>query len=464
MNYLCMENIILKFGGSSLKQDPYNVVQIIIDKLNNYDNILVVFSALGNTTDLLLKLYLENDIYNKIKIYKDIKLFHYKFIKYINISHKLNKILVFKINFLLSYLENLIFSKNIVKSINFKNIVVTLGEKISITIFEYLLKNFGIDNEIIWSEYLIKTNENINNSFPLLRKSKQESLDFVNKLRFKNNVILTTGYCSTTCSGIKTTLGRNGSDFTATILSYIFDIDTIIIYTDVDGIMSANPKKVSNSYVIKKINFKEMSEFSYFGANVLHSKTLIPLKGSGRKLFIKNIKKYNSPGTQILENYKSENLITAITSCDDSCLITISGLGMNGSPGFASKIFRILEAHNINVSLITQSSSEQNICICINKKFKKLVKKQFELHLNNELNIYKVDNIILDTNISIITVIGTNMINKIGISGKIFSILGNEKINIIAICQGSSEISISFIVKREDELKVLNVLHSKLIL
>jgi bifunctional aspartokinase / homoserine dehydrogenase 1 len=453
-----MPALVLKFGGTSALKSPQSIIKIVRKKSKN-NKIFIVLSALSGVTNLLHKLYNEVNMNDQIIIIKKIKEIHKKFtsnIKFKNPS-KLNKDLCFIYN----SLENIIFSKNLKKGYKTKNIVITFGEKLSITIYHYLLSEFGLSNTLIWSESLITTNNNYKEAFPLLDKCKI-NIETIKK-RFTKNIIITSGYTARSIEGHKTTLGRNGSDFTATILASTLNIKTVEIYSDVDGVLTCDPRKVKTAILIPKLNYKQISEMCYFGASVLHPKTLIPLKGKNIDLYMKNTFKRNLIGTHIVENCITINEIDAVTSITNNSLITIKGKGMLGVCGISYKVFKILVDNDISTSFITQASSEQNLCLSINNEYINKVYNKLLNIFKDEIELGQIDKIQMDKNIAIVTVIGNNMNNRVGIAGKIFTVLGENDINIIAISQGTSELSISFVIKKEDESKALNALHEKFI-
>ena len=453
-----MPGLVLKFGGTSVLKSPNSIIKIIRKK-SIENKVFVVFSALSGVTNLLHNLFNETDKYSLVLNLKKLKKIHYKFIKKIKFKNpsKLKR----ELNDIYEKLEHIIFNKNRKKTYKSKNVIITFGEKLSLIIYNYLLLEVGLDNNIFWSEYLIKTNNNFKEAFPLLDNSKT-NIEKIKK-RFTKNIIITSGYVATTIDNSKTTLGRNGSDFTATILASILDIKKVEIYSDVDGVLSCDPRKVKKAKLIPNLSYKQISEMCYFGASVLHPKTLIPLKNKNVELYMKNTFKPYLEGTKIVENFTTSNQIDAITSITDNSLITIKGKGMLGICGISYKLFKILVENDISTSFITQASSEQNLCISIKNEYISRVNKKLHNIFKNEISLGQIDKIKINKNIVIVTVIGNNMNNRVGIAGEIFTILGKNNINIIAISQGTSEISISFVIKKQDELKALNALHEEFI-
>ena len=454
-----MTNIVLKFGGTSVLKSPTSILKIVKHKLTTNSKVYIVLSALSSITNLLHKLYNESDQYTRIRILTKIKRYHSRFIKQIKFSNTSN--VRRDLTVLYEQLDRLMCCEVIQKNVKLKNIVITYGEKFSATIYGYIFKQYHLPNTVIWSEFLITTNNVYTEAFPLLDISKKN----IQKLMggFTNNLLITTGYAASNVGGHKTTLGRNGSDFTATILAASLDIKTVEIYSDVDGVLSCDPRKVPNAKLITKLNYKQMSEMCYFGASVLHPKTLIPLQNKNIDLYMKNTLVPHIPGTHIVENCVSTNQIDAITSITNTSLITIKGRGMLGICGIAYKVFKVLVDNSISTSFITQASSEQNLCISINNEYINGVLVKLGLVFKKEIELGQIDKIRVNKDISIVTVIGNNMINRVGIAGKIFTVLGKHNINILAISQGTSELSISFVVKQSDEIKALNCLHDKFI-
>ena len=454
--YISMTDIVIKFGGTSVRKNPKNIVDIVCNKLKQNKRIILVLSALSNITNLLHKLYETNKLYDKLRLLRKISQIHKLFLERYHLKKKVY--ILRDLNFLYDKLLDIILSN--VNSKYLRTIIITFGEKFSVTIYKHIFDECNILNLVIWSELLITTNNYKDNSFPLLDKSRDSVNKILGSKKYKQ-LIITTGYVARDVNGNKTNLGRNGSDFTATILASVMNIENVEIYTDVDGILTGDPMKIKNTKLIKRINYKQISEMCYFGAKVLHPKTLIPLKNKSINVFIKNTFNPNNSGTLITEYYKSTNILDAITSIDDSSLLTIKGHGMLGVSGIAYKLFKTLVKYNISTSFITQASSEQTICISINNDIVGFVYENLLDSFSEELELGQIENIDLKFDIAIITVIGTNMINKVGIAGKIFTVLGDNNINIIAISQGTSEISISFVVKYDDEIKALEVLHNE---
>ena len=433
--------IVLKFGGTSVTNGFENIKNIIYSKINDY-KIVVVLSAFKNVTNILEQN--KDDVIHKLRKIQD-PLVNKYFDKYkIQVKRDID-FLYEQLNYILKYNNN--------------EIILSYGEKFSTTIYYYYLLENNLNNCLIWSEYLICTNNN-SYIFPLLEDTtKRINKNLIPKLK-KFNIILTTGFVASDINYKKTILNRNGSDYSATIIGSCLNVKQIIIYKDVDSILTADPRKVKNAKQISIINYEVLSELCYFGSSILHSKCLTPLKNKNINLLLLNTYNQKSLGTLIVPKYNTYNEIDAITSITDHSLLTIKGKGLNGCNGILLKILTIISKLGVNIPFITQASSEQTICLCIQKKYMKIIETNILLDFKNEINNNIIDNIYVKNNICIITVVGDNMINNIGIAGKIFTILGNCNVNIIAISQGSSERSISFIVDKKYEIISLNAIHT----
>ncbi|MBX9850926.1 MAG: bifunctional aspartate kinase/homoserine dehydrogenase I, partial [Cytophagaceae bacterium] len=254
--------------------------------------------------------------------------------------------------------------------------------------------------------------------------------------------------------------GRGGSDYSASIFGAALDADEIEIWTDVDGVMTADPKKVKRAFTLSGISYQEAMEMSHFGAKVIYPPTLQPAFAKKIPIWIKNTFNPEHEGTLISEKTQANDfLIKGISSIENIALINLQGSGMVGVAGVSGRLFNTLAKNNINVILITQASSEHSICFVVDPKDAYKAKDAIEEEFSVEINSGKIDKVIIHSNLSIIAIIGENMKNTRGISGKLFSSLGKNGINVIAIAQGSSELNLSVVINTADLSKALNSLH-----
>lgn len=269
------------------------------------------------------------------------------------------------------------------------------------------------------------------------------------------------GFISSNARGENTTLGRGGSDYTASILASAFDAEMLEIWTDVDGFMTADPKVISRAYCIKHLSYAEAMELSHFGAKVIYPPTILPVYQKNIPITIKNTFNPSAPGTLI--NGKQETAgqrqIKGISSIKSVSLLTIQGIGMVGVSGISMRLFASLAAKNINVILISQASSENSISIVIDSSQTELAKMAIEQEFKRELSERHISNIIIDNEMAVVAIVGENMKHTTGIAGLLFNSVGKNGVNVYAIAQGASELNISFVIKEKDIKKALNVIH-----
>jgi aspartokinase/homoserine dehydrogenase 1 len=310
------------------------------------------------------------------------------------------------------------------------------------------------------SRELIKTNSNFTNAqvdFAVTDKNLQNYL-----ATNTASVVLLPGFIASDANNVNTTLGRGGSDYTAAIAAAAVHADSIEIWTDVSGMMTADPRFVQNVKVIPSISYQEAMELSHFGAKVIYPPTIQPVLSKGIPVWVKNTFAPDDYGTIIETNAAaSEHLIRGITSINNMALISLEGSGMIGVPGFSKRLFEALSNDGINVILITQGSSEHSICVGVEAASAVKAKATVDLAFANEIALQKVEPLIVETDLSIIALVGENMKSHQGISGKMFGVLGRNGVNIRAIAQGSSERNISAVIATKDVRKAVNVLHEE---
>ena len=289
-------------------------------------------------------------------------------------------------------------------------------------------------------------------------KSKESFKNITTSLRSKIYVI--TGFIASKEDGAPTNLGRNGSDYSAAIFASLFDAEALIIWTDVDGVLSADPNKVKNARLISNLSYNEAMELAYFGAKVIHPKTFGPLINQSIPIYIRNTFSPENRGTKISSKVDANREIKGITVIESIALINLEGTGMIGVPGTADKLFSSLKDENISVTLISQASSEHSICIAVPDSVSELACNQINTAFSEEIKSGLISNIDITRNLSVLAVVGDNMVGQQGIAGKFFSTLGDSGINVRAIAQGSSERNISAVIDSKDTHLALNVIHN----
>lgn len=455
---------VLKFGGSSIGNTKR--IENVIEILSGLEDkkFIVVFSAVQGVTDKLISL-------GQLALLQNIK---YKTIlaklekKHLNIINELNKkksiIIQKKISKLFLELTEVLHGVYLLKELTDRTLdhIMSFGEKFSCLIISETLKNRSVDNDYVEANKLIITDSNFTNANINFNKTNKRINEYFRSHK-KSQVV--TGFIAENEKEEITTLGRGGSDFTASILGAALNVDEIQIWTDVNGILTADPKKVKQAYTLPKITYEEAMELSHFGAKVIHPPTLLPALKKKIKINIKNSFNPKELGTEIISRANDNSChIKGISSIDNISIINVQGGGMVGVTGIASRLFGVLADKNINIILITQASSEHSICFAVlpeqANNAKLLIEKEFKFEIVDG----KINNIIVSPDFSIIAVVGENMKKTPGISGKVFQSLGKNGINIHAIAQGSSELNISLVIEKKYLRKALNVLHDALFL
>jgi aspartate kinase len=336
----------------------------------------------------------------------------------------------------------------------------SLGERLSIQLIAAYLKSMGIAAEPIESSELVVTDAHFQSANPIADLTRSKTQARLAPLLEKGTVPVVTGFIGATRDGAITTLGRGGSDFSAAILGVALDADEVWIWTDVNGVMTTDPRIDPAAQTLPELTYREISELAYYGAKVLHPKTIRPVVERGIALWIKNTFNPRHPGTQIVrDNGHIYGGVKAVTVIRGQTMITVEGRGMLGVPGVAARTFSAVARTHTSVSLITQASSEQSICFTVPAALTGSVIAAVQDEFHRELEDRDIDAISALENAVIVTVVGAGMRHTPGIAGRVFGALGAERLNIIAIAQGSSECSISLIVDARDADAAVRAIH-----
>ena len=453
---------VLKFGGSSLADSHCieQVAKIIQNRVENLDFVAVVVSAMAGVTDRLHKIASiaargEVGYKKHFLAYKENDL---SVIRALFSGDTLKEVEE-KISDLHHTLENLLYGIYLVWEVSPRTLdyVLSFGERTSAWIVSSYLKTIGIEAMKLDARDIIKTDKRFGSArvdFDLTYKKIQSHFSG------HKSVQIVTGFISSARGGLTTTLGRGGSDFTAALIGAALQVEIVEIWSDVDGVLTADPRRVEKALSIPKMTYAEAVEMSHFGAKVIYPPTIHPAMDRGIPLLIKNTFNPRHPGTLIsADSSEDKKAVKGISSISDITLLTLQGSGLFGVPGIAGRLFRSLSEANINVILITQGSSEHSISFAVQPENTAKAKKQVEHEFSLEISRGTVEPLKAETNLTTIAIIGENMRFTPGIAGKMLTALGNNGINAIAIAQGSSELNISVVVNRENEKKALNVLH-----
>lgn len=456
---------VLKFGGSSVGSaaNIEKVVEIIQNAVES-DSCVIVSSAMQGTTDALIetgKLAERGDETFRTKIL-EIKNKHTEAAeKLFQPSVAKKKILDF-VHHQIIELGNICEGVFLLRELTARTLdrIMSFGEILSTRLLAEKLSSLGVEN--VWKDAreLIKTDSGFNNAAIDFVAAGEQIERFFRSTNCRLTVV--PGFIGSDEQGITTTLGRGGSDYTAAILAAALNADMLEIWTDVSGIMTADPRIVRNIKQIPRITYREAMELSHFGAKVIYPPTIQPVLQKNIPILIKNTFAPRETGTLIESEMASKNeIIRGITSIDNIAIISLEGAGMVGIPGFSKRLFDALSLAKINVILITQSSSEHSICVGIEEKYGELAKKVVDIEFEYEIAVGKIDPLNVESTLSILALVGDNMRNHTNVSGKMFAALGAQGVNIRAIAQGSSERNISAVINSADVKKAVNTLHEE---
>ncbi len=453
---------VIKFGGSSVA-NAENIKKVveIIKKKSATNSLIVVVSALGGITDLLLqcadKAAKQDESYKLTT--KEIEERHLTTTKELIPITNQSSVLS-EVKKLCNEIEDICNGIYLLGELSHrsKDKMVSYGELISSKIIAEKIKAEGLP--IIWKDArtCIVTDSNYNNANVDFAKT---NAIIKNTFNLENgNLFIVPGFIASSEYGITTTLGRGGSDYTAAILAAGVQATTLEIWTDVSGMMTADPRIVPNIKHIPEISYQEAMELSHFGAKVIYPPTIQPVMQLGIPVWIKNTFEPNDIGTVIKNNIaQSNDAVRGISSINKISFLSLEGSGMVGIPGFSKRLFEALANYKINVILITQSSSENSICVAVETINAEQAKQIIDETFAYEIETKKVEPLIVENDLAIVALVGDNMKNHTGISGRMFSALGRNGINVRAIAQGSSERNISTVIQVKDVNKAVNVLH-----
>jgi aspartokinase/homoserine dehydrogenase 1 len=458
---------VLKFGGSSVGNATTisKVLSIVKNSVNNNEDPIVVLSAFQGVTDLLVeagKTAAERNDDYKVVLDKIIEL-HFNII-YEFISEDDTQDIKIQLNELFDELEKLLFGVYLIKELSFrsKDQLMSYGEQFSAMIVTKLLCSIGLKAEYIDAREVIITDNSFGNA--------KVNFDLTNSLidsllKTKASLLVITGFIANTIDKETSTLGRGGSDYTASIIGAALNAQEIQIWTDVNGFMTADPRKVSKAIPIEALSYDEAMEMAHFGAKIIYPPTIRPAYIKSIPILIKNTFNPSFKGTLITTFGAYKNyLITGISVLNNVAIIKIEGSGLADVSNITGRIFSLLAKKGINLILVSQASSGQSIVFCIPAESARDVKIIIENEFEPEFHDSILESIAVDFNITVIAVIAENMKNISAIPGKIFQALGKNGVNIYAIAQGSSQLNLSLVVSRDDEEKALNVIHDEFFL
>ncbi|MFK5889898.1 MAG: aspartate kinase, partial [Flavobacteriaceae bacterium] len=442
---------ILKFGGTSVANSK-NISKIlkIIAQSAAQEKVAVVVSALGGLTNLLLET--ADLASNSDKKYlKNLIIINQKHLDVVTdlISGDRQQTVIDEVNSILANLKALLEGVYLINELSesSKDKIVSQGELLSSFIITEALKSKKLDAVRCNSQDIIVTDEEYGHATVNFKITNNNIINY-----FENNthqIVVLPGFVSKSNNGHQTTLGRGGSDFTAAIIAATLNVSVLEIWTDVSGMFSANPSLVKQAKPIAQISYQEAMELSHFGAKVIYPPTIHPVLRKNIPILIKNTFAPNDKGTLITKSSPVNGyLAKGISHIDNIALLTLEGSGMVGVPSIAKRFLEGISNQKINVVLITQASSEHSICIGINQEDAVLAKKVVDEAFAFEISRHRIKPTFVENNLAVVAVVGNKMKNHQGISGKMFSTLGKNNVNIRAIAQGASERNISAVIAK----------------
>jgi aspartokinase/homoserine dehydrogenase 1 len=456
---------VLKFGGSSVTNPERirDVASIVLEAAKK-ERVIVVVSAFQGVTNQLLECaqFAERGNREFQSIYKKIVKRHTTILKVLH-KGRPPKNVAAHVQELLSELHDALQGIYLLRhsSPRALDLTASFGERLSAVIIVSFLQQTQ-PSCFVDTREMVKTDDQFTHASVQFDKTNRAIKSYFTKLfagSSKRLIPVITGFIGSTDDGLTTTIGRNGSDYSAAIFGAALDASVIEIWTDVDGILSADPRSVPAAFVVPHMSYEEAMELSYFGAKVLHASTIAPAVAKHIPIVIKNTLNRTAAGTRISHHVdRWEGVAKGITSVDYCTLLTLRGMSMVGVPGIAERLFRALASHGVNVILISQASSEHTICFAISTSDAAAAKKavHHEFHFELQSKLTSLDE---KPNQSIIAIVGDGMKGTPGVSGKVFQAVGRNNVNISAIAQGASERNISFVIDENQKLLALNVIH-----
>lgn len=460
--------IVMKFGGSAV--ESADRIRMISDLALSYQrsmdfNVIMVTSAIRGLTDEILmaaecikkgdKAMVDQFVYR-------VQTLHLSIVDRCIIDKNKKQEAMTIINGLIDLMKNVLYGMLPLREVTPKMLdyLLSFGERLSTHIVSIAIRDLGGRSQFLaGNDVGIVTDSNFGEALPLMDTTKFKVSHKLNPLLEEDVIPVITGFIGGDQFGNITTLGRGGSDYTATIVAAGCGADEVWLLSDVDGLMTADPKIVSHARVIREVSFAEALEMALFGAKYMHPRALEPAIESNIRVRIRSFMKLDDGGTLVVANPSkdSQKIVKAISSIRHTALIDVSGVGMVGAPGTAAKIFDTLARNKVNIMMISQSPSESSISMVVKKEVLPKAISTLELSLLGKV-IKKIN---VKEDVAVIAVVGSGMRGIKGVAARVFGAVGNKNINVIMITQGSSELNLAFVVNDIDCVEVVNAIHDE---
>ena len=469
-----LRTVTMKFGGTSMTEMPA-IAEILIRAREQSDRVIAVVSALSGVTDALersLQAAATGERWLYLTECGRLRDRHLEMAQSLITDDELLEPLLMDLNERCDAHLQICDAVQILGEATprIQASAMSFGERLSAPILAALMRQNGVEacavstngsDDQAFQPPLVQTDGEYLNANPLWSITESRLRKFIFPLLEDNVLPILTGFLGATAAGHTTTLGRGGSDFSAAIVARCCDCQELYIWTDVDGVMTVDPRLDDRAEVLEMISYTEVGQLAYLGAKVLHPRTVQPVVEANIPIRVCNTFRSEGRGTLILpECDPPKTAIRAVTSIADVALLTVSGYGMQGVPGIVGRAFQATAQNGTSILMISQSSSEQNFCFLVREESGERAKHAIEAELAAEMARGDVTQVMLDEDVAIVTVVGAGMQYTPGVAGQIFTVLGKSSINILSISQGSSECSISFVVKDEELARAVRVIHN----
>ncbi len=462
-----MRTITMKFGGTSVGSPEAitNVADIVQATANDDTRVVIVVSAMGGTTDMLLdsvRAASKGDRWEFQNLSGKIKDRHEEVLDILLKPSERRELMMETLHGLLTRHLELCQAVTVLGEVTPRilDAVVSLGEQLSSRVVAAVLQERGMRAKQFDATKLILTDAEYQDANPAWERTERRIRDWLLPEIDQGITPVITGFIGSAPDGSTTTLGRGGSDYSAAIFARYTHSDELIIWTDVDGVMTTDPRIDKRAKVLPTVSYAEVGELAFYGAKVLHPKTVQPIIERQTPIRVRNTFNPSAPGTLVMQESEAVNtVIKAVTCVRNVSLLTVGGRGMLGVPGIAGRTFVATAQAGASILMISQSSSEQSFCFTVTEDRAGGVKEAIETELEAEIRSNDVDTVDIQDEVVIITAVGAGMRGTPGIAGRVFTQLGERNLNVISIAQGSSECSISFIVDANDTEAAVKAIH-----
>lgn len=462
-----MKTITMKFGGTSVGSPEAisNVVEIVKTEREAGNRVIVVVSAMAGVTDDLLasvNAAVSGNKWGYLSTAEKLRERHEDALNRLVPPGKLREKTFSQITHLLNEYTEICHAVTILgeNTSRVSDAIVAYGERLSSRVVAAALKAKGIEAAAYDAGEFLLTDDRHQGATPLWDETQARVENKLKPALEQGITPIITGFIGETEKGAITTLGRGGSDYSGAIFAAATDSAELIIWTDVDGVMTTDPRLDKRARVLPYVSYQEVGELAFYGAKVLHPKTVQPVLDKGIPIWVRNTFNPTFPGTLIRENGEpTATVIKAVTSIRNVSLLTVSGKGMIGVPGIAGRTFLATANAGASILMISQSSSEQSFCFLVTDGTAENVRDSIENELGGEIARRDIEKVDIQDDVVIITAVGAGMRGTPGVAGRVFGVMGDNRINVIAIAQGASECSISFVVAERDLERAVIKLH-----